>query len=348
MANQRQITALLLGAAVGDAIGLPREGMSACRAERFFGPPPLRHRFFFGKGMISDDTEHLCMVGQALLASHGDPDRFARSLAWRLRGWLLGMPAGIGWATLRAILRLWIGLPPHRSGVTSAGNGPMMRAGLLGLYAQDDEHMAELVRRSTRMTHTDPRAQDAAMVVALASRMSAEDHVDLHQFVQRLAPLLATDVVKDLIRDTVDAIRSGIELSTFVKPFQHRGGVSGYVVHALPACVFCWLRFAGDYRGGVEAVIGLGGDTDSHAAVVGGLLGIAAGEAAIPTAWRDRLTDCPRSRAWLRRLAERIAADGVTRDQSPVPLAWPLLLPRNVAFAFIVILHGLRRLLPPY
>src|SRR5205814_2160234 len=86
----------VLGTAVGDAIGLPREGLSRRRALRLFGDSPLRHRLVFGRGLISDDTEHACMTAQALLASQGEPKRFARSLAWRLRGWFLTLPGGVG------------------------------------------------------------------------------------------------------------------------------------------------------------------------------------------------------------------------------------------------------------
>src|SRR5688572_18626387 len=105
---------VLLGTAVGDSIGLPREGLSARRAARLFGGAPLRHRLLFGRGMVSDDTEHACMTAQALLASGGDPRRFVRSLAWRLRWWLLGLPAGVGKATAQAVVKLWLGFPPGR------------------------------------------------------------------------------------------------------------------------------------------------------------------------------------------------------------------------------------------
>jgi ADP-ribosyl-[dinitrogen reductase] hydrolase len=89
-----RIAGVILGTAVGDAPGLPREGLSRRRAARLFGDPPLRHSFLFGRGMASDDTEHTCMTGQALLRAPEDVDVFARSLAWRLRFWLLGLPAG--------------------------------------------------------------------------------------------------------------------------------------------------------------------------------------------------------------------------------------------------------------
>ena len=95
-----RLTGCLLGMAAGDALGLPREGLSARRAERMYGTE-IRHRLVAGRGMVSDDTEHACMTGQALLASGGGPARFARSLGWRLSGWLLALPAGVGWGTLR-------------------------------------------------------------------------------------------------------------------------------------------------------------------------------------------------------------------------------------------------------
>ncbi|TVS08433.1 MAG: hypothetical protein EA424_28605 [Planctomycetaceae bacterium] len=44
----------------------------------------------------------------------------------------LGLPAGVGMATARACLKLWLGFPPKRSGVDSAGNGPAMGKAVLG------------------------------------------------------------------------------------------------------------------------------------------------------------------------------------------------------------------------
>ena len=53
---------VLLGTMAGDALGLPREGLSARRTRRLFGGAPLRHRLLLGRGLCSDDTEHACMV----------------------------------------------------------------------------------------------------------------------------------------------------------------------------------------------------------------------------------------------------------------------------------------------
>lgn len=131
MKTHLPFTHSLLGTALGDSLGLPSEGMSRSRiAKRWKGP--LEQRFLLGRGMLSDDTEHTIFVSQALLGCGGDPKVFQRKLAGKLRWWFAGLPAGIGLATAKAIIKLWIGFPTGRNGVFSAGNGPVMRAPILG------------------------------------------------------------------------------------------------------------------------------------------------------------------------------------------------------------------------
>ena len=128
--------AFLLGTAVGDALGLPYENLSPRRARKLLGEP-VRYRLLFGRGMVSDDTEHACLTAQALVRSGLDPERFGHELAWSLRWWVLGIPAGAGSATLRAAFRLWLGFGFRSSGVRSAGNGPSMRSAILGAAVDD-------------------------------------------------------------------------------------------------------------------------------------------------------------------------------------------------------------------
>jgi len=78
------ITGAMLGCAVGDALGLPYEGLTKRRGIRLLAEPD-RHRFLFRRGIVSDDTEHTCMVGQALCASPTDASIFATQLARRPR-----------------------------------------------------------------------------------------------------------------------------------------------------------------------------------------------------------------------------------------------------------------------
>ena len=136
LARTGAFTGCLLGTAVGDALGLPFEGIGPRRLRRL-KVLPLRHRLLPGLGLLSDDTEHACLNAQALARSNGDLEVFSKVLAWGLRFWLLSLPAGIGLGTLRALTKLLLGVSPRRSGVASDGNGPMMRAPVLGVFAGD-------------------------------------------------------------------------------------------------------------------------------------------------------------------------------------------------------------------
>ena len=144
----------LLGTAAGDAYGLPYEGLSPRRIGKRFVPRryaliPLLHG-----GMVSDDTEHAVMAAQAWIDGAGDPEIFRRSLRGRLKWWFARLPAGIGLATLRSCLKMWLGL--GRTGVYSAGNGPAMCASVLGVLCDDLDGLCRLVKISTELTHTVP------------------------------------------------------------------------------------------------------------------------------------------------------------------------------------------------
>lgn len=342
------IRGCLLGTAVGDALGLPREGLSARRAAAMF-PGPLRHRLLFGRGMISDDTEHAAMVGQALLASNGDADRFGRSLAWRLRGWLLGLPAGVGWATLRAIVKLWFGFGYRRSGVFSAGNGPAMRAPLIGACLGDTPRMREVLRVSTAITHTDEKAYEGALLVALAATGGRQEGFDPMAWLRsvrrevRGAQLVAA---LDLMGDHLDR---GSTPQEFTAALGQAAGISGYVNHTVPAVLFCFLREPDDYGSALTRVVELGGDADTTGAILGGISGARLGPDAIDVSWRAGILEAPRSVAWLDRLGGRLGAVFQRGETGrPVRLAWPWLVLRNPVFLTVVLLHGFRRLLPPY
>lgn len=343
----------LVGTAVGDSVGLPYEGLSKPRTLRVCGTEPLHQRLILGRGMVSDDTEHTCMVAQALIASHGDLDRFIRSLAWRFRGWLAALPAGVGLATLRSIVRLWLGRSWRSSGVNSAGNGPAMRSAVLGLFAlNDDALLGELVHRSSWLTHTDPRAEEGALLIALAARFGSlhgPTQLNPAEYLDEALRAVKTPEFRNSLVLIRSSLQSGDTCAAFADRLGLGNGVSGYVLHTVPICLYAWLRHSDDFRTGVEAVIRLGGDTDSTGAIVGALLGATLGVKAIPDDWLGRLSDWPRSVQWIERLAERLSlcAEG-DRAVRPLALFWPGLLPRNLVFLKIVLAHGFRRLLPPY
>jgi ADP-ribosylglycohydrolase len=335
-----RFTGLLLGTAVGDSLGLPREGLGPARANRLY-LGPLRQRLVAGRGMLSDDTEHACMTAQALLVESRDPDRFARVLASKLRWWLAALPPAIGLGTLRALVRSWLGFSPATSGVRSAGNGAVMRAPILGAWFDDPDELARFVAASTAITHRDPRAHAGAVAIALAAHHAV-----------RARDIVAGDVL-DAIRARIDdaelaAALDRVERALARTPAELANelglarGVTGYVHHTVPICLHAWLRSPGDFRRAVGDVIALGGDSDTTGAIVGALAGASAGEQAIPPEWL-RIVDVPRSLAWIRRLAVAASTRGVA------PRAWwPVVAIRNALVAAIVLATGVRRLLPPY
>ncbi|HBE18478.1 MAG TPA: dinitrogenase reductase [Cyanobacteria bacterium UBA11149] len=349
--RQSQIIGSILGTAVGDAIGLPYEGLSPRRAAKLWGLPN-RHRFFFVFGMISDDTEHTCMVAQSLIASGGNLSKFQEQLAWRFRFWLLSLPAGIGFATLRAILRLWLGFSPARSGIFSAGNGPAMRAAILGVAIRDSKRLQEFVRVSSRITHTNPKAEYGAFAIALAAQIACEtEDVSGDEFLLKLQSCLPTEAAEliSLIGDAVDSVKIGESTPEFAAKMGLTNGVSGYIYHTVPVAIHGWLSHQNDFAAAITNIIECGGDTDSTAAIVGSIVGAAIGKEGIPTEWLRRMLEWSRSVVWMERLGIELNSTiqaGI--PGKPIKLSIISTLSRNIFFLSIVLCHGFRRLLPPY
>jgi ADP-ribosylglycohydrolase len=308
--------------------------------------------------MCSDDTEHTCMLAQSLSKVAGlDAEAAARCFAsdfgWRLRFWMLGLPAGIGLATRRAIVKLWIGFPPRHSGVFSAGNGPAMRVALIGVCQGDDPaRMRALVRAATRITHTDPKAEHGALAVALAAHLAASGAmIEPQDYARRLRELLGNEGTElcGLVDHVARSVASNETAEDFTARNGGKNGVSGYILHTVPAALHAWLTSPDDFRRAVTTTIRLGGDSDTAAAIVGAIVGARVGKQGIPGEWLRDLWEWPRTAAWIERLAARLARHIDQRTNGPsLPLNWPGLALRNVLFIPLVLTHGLRRLLPHY
>lgn len=339
-----------MGTAIGDAMGLPYEGLTARRVARL--KPDARYRFVLGRGMVSDDTEHAVMTAAAVGASGGDPEVFERKLARAVRSWFLAVPAGIGLATLRSCLKLCIGVGPARSGVLSAGNGPCMRAPVLGAAIRDEDLLAEFVMRSTRMTHTDPKALAGALAVAAATRLSVRgpssgESVSGSEFLALYGELSrACDARAEMLRMlelACESVGRGQSTQQFAKELGLARGVTGYVMHTVPVAIHAWRSNRTDVVAATLSVIRCGGDTDTTAAIVGGIVGAGVGQEGMPRRLVEGLVLWP------------LRIDGANRSVNPNAAGviahqpiWPLAIARNVVFLALVLGHGVRRLAPPY
>lgn len=345
--RREQLAGLMLGTAVGDALGLPAEGLSPGRIARSW-PGKWQHRFIAGRGMWSDDTEHMLCVAAALLTAGNSPGQFQRELARRLRWWFAGLPAGVGMATARACLKLWLGVSPARSGVFSAGNGPAMRSALIGAcFADDAKRRRDFTAASTRLTHTDPRALTAALAVAEAAAWVARGEPSRLAFLQ-LLPSLGEDAEWQSLCDSMRvSLEQGESVAGFARGLGAEHGVSGYAYHTVPVALFAWLRHPQNFEAALTSALDCGGDTDTVGAIVGALAGAEVGAAVIPAEWVTGIVEWPRDTDFVRRLADELAGN---TGRVP-PGAWwrgPATLPRNLLFLAVVLAHGVRRLLPPY
>jgi ADP-ribosyl-[dinitrogen reductase] hydrolase len=331
---------VLLGTAIGDALGLACEALSAGVIAKRFGRVD-RYRLFASVGWVSDDTEQSALVAQSIVRSRGEIEACVRVFRRALVGWFWRLPWGIGLATLRACLKLSIGL--RSSGVNSAGNGAAMRSAILGAFHRHDQmRRREAARAIASVTHGDPRAVEGAVFVADVVAMRGGARARLESARARLEePRLAI---------VIDRALALAEKGARFEDAAEILGTTGFVEHTLGMATFAFAsRGGGPMEQLLPAVIAVGGDTDSIGAIVGAWFGALHGPSGLPAAWRGALQRGPFGAAHLEALARDLAAieRGVDVPR-PARFSWPLAMARNLALYPIVLAHGLRRLAPPY
>lgn len=337
MIDEDRIAGILLGTALGDALGLACEGMRAAAIERRFGRIQRFH--LLGRvGIVSDDTEQAALVAQAVIGGRGDDARVLRRLRRSLVGWLWRLPFGIGLSTLKACLRMSVGV--RAPGVRSAGNGAAMRAPILGGLIGDPKRRLRLGRAIAALTHTDPMGIDGALYTAEVTAGLLADRSARAAVEQALA------VVDDpRVRAAIEAALALAEAGTPMPEAAAQLGNTGFVVHTVGLATFGLLIAPEAARGAalldaLAAVVHAGGDTDTIAAIVGAWLGARVGAQGLPPLV-ERLAGGPFGPAHLRALASAAA----TRGDSPGFSAIGALL-RNLALYPVILAHGFRRLLP--
>lgn len=329
-----RLTGTLLGTAVGDALGLPGEGLTASDIRRRWGRLD-RYRLLGPWGFVSDDAEQSALVAQSLARFPDDPTLCADEFRRALVGWFWRLPWGVGLATARASLRATFGLRP--SGVASAGNGAAMRSAVIGTFLHEDPVKRRAFAEAlARVTHLDERAVQAAVFVADTAAGAASGQTPAAALGAGAAgvrePGLAAALAKakGLAGAGASVEDAALEL-----------GTSGYSVHTAAFAYFLFVRFGSDARACLIETASAGGDTDSIGAVVGGWLGALHGAQGLPQDLVAGLCGGPFGRAHLERLAAALSL------KAPPPgYFWPLAMARNLALIPVVLAHGFLRLLP--
>jgi len=340
MNTTRHLSNCLLGGMLGDTIGLPAEGMHARRIAKLWNGN-FKQRLVLGNGMVSDDTEHAVMTLLALQKSGTDPDVFTKRLGGRLRWWFAALPAGLGLATARSCIRLWLGFSPQKSGVFSAGNGPLMRAPVIAAFFHGQPDLRDaFITASTRITHTDPLADESARLIGTAVGLAIEEVNDCGTVIKRLQSQITSEILGARFTEMERSLKDGESTSCFADSFgRKKGMVSGFAPDTAAVAIHAWLRHRGDFRKTIEAVVAAGGDTDTVAFVAGSIAGAGSSSDSLPADWLDHICDFPINPPFVRRAVE---------GRESRMAIWPLAFLRNMIFLIIVLFHGFRRLFPPY
>lgn len=329
-----RLTGTLLGTAVGDALGLPAEGLSAVDVRRRWGRLE-RYRLLGPWGFVSDDTEQSALVAQSLARRPDDPDRCADEFRRALVGWFWRLPWGVGLATVRACLKATAGL--RDSGVASAGNGAAMRSAVVGVFFREDPARRRAFAEAlARVTHTDPRAVQAAVFVADAAAGAASG-LGPDAAVGAAAAGVRVPELSAALAKARGLSGAGASAETAAAEL----GSTGYSVHTAAFAAFLFARFGTDARACLVETASAGGDSDSIGAVVGAWLGALHGAEGLPQDLVAALAPGPFGRRHLERLAASLAL------KTPPPrYFWPLAMARNLALMPVILAHGFYRLLP--
>ena len=295
--NQRiareTIRAVILGHAVADAVGVPVEFQSRGMLDR----NPLTGMVGYGTynlpaGSWSDDTSMTLCALDVLADGVVDYVRIMENFhSWYSKGaYTPGDDCfDIGGTCLQAIQSYAVfGTSPTECGLrgdNSNGNGSLMRILPFVLHAHyagyTDEEMKTLVHEASSLTHAHERSLVGCGIYALLVRcILLHGRAGIGEGLRKVAALYApeseiTAYARIFFPDFANLPREVIRSS-------------GYVVDSLEAAVWCLLT-TDNYRDCVLKAANLGEDTDTVAAIAGGLAGALYGMEGIPMGWLDTL-----------------------------------------------------------
>jgi ADP-ribosyl-[dinitrogen reductase] hydrolase len=260
----QHLRAGIVAYAAGDALGVPWEGKTP-EEVRWEALEALPARGDWPRGATSDDTEQLLLVAEYLVEANGQIDE--RDFLDRLAKALPGM-RGAGPTTQAAVRRFLATGELHATDGSSIGAA--MRALPFGWATPVAAagRRRELAVRLSRTTHGAPEAIISACVVAEMAAWAVEQH-----------PVDA--VVAAGLREAEEGAQQHALHPATLQPFQR--ATSGHwppntaepTLDALAtvASVLHVLREARDLATAMKRAVALGGDTDTTAAIVGGILG---------------------------------------------------------------------------
>lgn len=291
---ESKVKAVIVGHAIGDALGVPVEFMSREELKE----KPVVDMQGFGTypvpmGAWSDDTSmSLC----ALDAMNGKKLNFDKVMVnfgrWYYKG--LYTPTGevfdVGNTCSIAIDNYFIRNDGWAEcGIVhedSNGNGSLMRINPFVLYTYklhtDIERKIHIIEMASGLTHAHKRSKMACGIYAfiLWALLKKPD---------KKSVLIGLNKAKDYYKNCEELnYYNRLFSQTFNETKQEDIKSGGYVVDSLEASIWCLLTTS-NYKECVLKAVNLGKDTDTIAAIAGGLAGALYGYDAIPEDWLNSL-----------------------------------------------------------
>ena len=285
---------VLLGQAIGDALGVPYEFAAPIKAGQArmvgggLGP--------YAPGEWSDDTQMaLCIAQVTATGADLTTDDALDAVAAGFRDWRLNGASDIGVQTSSVLSAAARGEGPPAQRMTAAlraardgraGNGALMRTSVVGLVVLDDPvRTAEVARRVAALTHADERCVDACVLWSEAVRVAVvEGRLDV-----RAGLALLPEPRWALWETWLDEAESQPPASF------HRNGFTVTALQAAWAAIHA-TRHVGDadrVEAALQTAIAIGHDTDTVAAIAGGLLGARYGVSGLPSDLARRVHGWP-------------------------------------------------------
>ena len=287
----------MLGLAVGDALGAPRDGLGredAATVEMTGGGT-----YGVRPGQGTGVTQLALQLATAMVDVGGyDADHALRGYV----AWFRSDPPGIS-EHMREILRTIAGGEDsfratstfHLGGGTTSGNGAVMRTTPIGIvFAGRDAALRDATLADSGLTHFDPLAGKVALLHNQAiSWLLTGGPKRLHNELKN--PEWLDDRIEDVVYPALGGVRGFAETLAASEPGSALASIAIGLVAVFNADAF---------DQGLTWAIGLGGDASANGAVTGALLGARLGASSIPARWLETLE----RRAEIEGLSDRMIA----------------------------------------
>ncbi|WP_328286500.1 ADP-ribosylglycohydrolase family protein [Ureibacillus manganicus] len=277
----------LFGLAIGDALGATTEFMTKEEIENEYGRvTEIVGGGIWGveKGETTDDTAMTLAVARGILENWVDP---FEEIGKQFLDWYDTDPVDVG-ITIRTVFEYYDGdwfqtakkVHDFLDG-KSAGNGTLMRCLPIALAYTDPSKIEELTIALSKMTHYDDEAAEACVIYNRIARQLLEGEF------------------------LYSAIHSEIKNTRYESDYANEPNCppDGYVVHTMKWVLY-WLLNSATLEEVVVGATNMGHDSDTVAAIAGGLKGLEVGYENIPAKFSHTLIDEPLLKEYAKLLNE--------------------------------------------